>query len=276
MKELPLIIFTLTMQAAIGAHLWGVIIRLKDKNAPAFRTNSLVALILSAVGMLASLIHLGKPYLALTSMANLSSSWLSREIFFSGGFFVLLAIVWWLERSDKASGVKNLCGILAGLAGIASVYAMSQLYMDTIITSWQSANTLIDFLVTTVILGTLVFYVTAGPEGRAQAPRMDLIILAVIMLQMVFVPNYIAGLGAAAGAGQESAALLVGSYGFIGMLRWLMLLGGVFLFVLSGAGKVDGGKAGVAYLAVTALVAGEFVGRFLFYATGIPIGIGIM
>jgi len=37
------------------------------------------------VALLASLAHLGRPLLALNALRNLSTSWLSREIFFSGG-----------------------------------------------------------------------------------------------------------------------------------------------------------------------------------------------
>ncbi len=70
MKEMPLIIFTLSMQAAVGAVLWATFLRLRDKEAPAYQTNTLCALILSAVGIIASLLHLGKPFLALTSMSN--------------------------------------------------------------------------------------------------------------------------------------------------------------------------------------------------------------
>lgn len=275
MKELPLIVFTLTMQAAIGAYLWAAFIRLKDKGAPAFKSNTLVAFLLSAAGMLASLIHLGKPYLALTSMTNLFHSWLSREIFFSGGFFVLLALVWWLERTEKSANLNKVVGWLASLAGIASVFSMSQLYMKTIIPAWQSTNTMIDFWATTVILGAIVFYLTAGQKGRERLPRLDLVILAVVLVQAAFVPNYVADLGAAAGAGQESAALLAGSYAAVAVLRWLLLLGGVFLFVISRTGKLAG-QTGFLYLAVTVLVVGELVGRYLFYASGIPTGIGII
>lgn len=275
MKELPLILFTLTMQAAIGAMLWATFVRLRDKEAPAFNTNTLVAFVLSAVGILASLVHLGKPFLALTTMLNFSNSWLSREIFFSGGFFVLLAIFWWLERTNKADSVKNIAGWLACLAGLASVFSMAQLYMQTIMPAWQSANTLVDFYATTIILGAMVFFVTAGKAGREKLPRLELIVLGVALLQVAYLPNYMASLGAVAGAGQESAALLAGSYGVFVFLRWVLMLGGILLFVLSRTGKFVS-QATFLYVAVTVLVVGEIMGRYLFYTSGIPIGIGIL
>jgi anaerobic dimethyl sulfoxide reductase subunit C (anchor subunit) len=275
MKELPLIIFTLAMQAAIGAYLWANIIRLRDKEAPAFKTNTLAALILSVIGMSASLVHLGKPYLALTSMFNLSSSWLSREIFFSGAFFILLVLVWWLERAAKAENILNILGWLACLTGLAAVFAMAQLYMKTIIPAWQSVNTLVDFYATTVILGALVFFVTRGQQGREKLPRLDLIILGVVLVQVAFLPNYVAGLGALAGVGQESTALLAGSYGVTMFLRWLLILGGIFLFVLSRTDKFVS-RSNFLYLAVAGIIVGEIIGRYLFYVSGIPMGIGII
>lgn len=272
MRELPLIIFTLAMQAAIGAVLWAALIRLQAKQAPAFKTNTLVALILNAVGIAASLVHLGKPYLALTSMFNLFSSWLSREIFFSGAFFVLLLLFWWLERSNKP--LKNVAEALACLAGIASIFTMAQLYMNTIIPSWQSANTLVDFYATAIALGAVVFYLSAGKSARAGLPRLDFVILAVVFLQAAFLPNYLTTLGAMGGAGQASAALLSGGYGIGMFLRWLLLFGGILLLIISRTGKFLE-QAGFLYLAATLLIVGEFVGRYLFYASHVPIGIGI-
>jgi anaerobic dimethyl sulfoxide reductase subunit C (anchor subunit) len=274
MKDLPLILFTLCMQAAIGAVLWAALIRLKDKEAPAFKTNTLVALILSAVGILASLVHLGKPLLAMTSLFNLFSSWLSREILFSGGFFVLLAISWWLEKSEKAESARNTLAWLASLVGLVAVFAMGQLYMQTVIPAWQSANTLVDFYATTLILGAVVLFVTAGKE-REKLPRLDLAVLAIVFVQIAFVPGYLTGMAAMAGAGQESAALLAGSYGLMTILRWLFMLGGIFLFVLSRTDKFAK-QAGILYTAVGILLIGAFIGRFLFYISGIPIGIGII
>lgn len=274
MKELPLIIFTLAMQAAIGAMLWSTLIQVKHKDA-AFKTNTLCALILSAVGIVASLLHLGRPTLALSTMMNFTSSWLSREIFFSGGFFVLLAIFWWLERTEKASGIKNIAGWLACLSGLVAVFAMSQLYMETIIPAWQSANTLVDFYATTIILGAVLFYVTAGQKGREKLPRLELFVLGMVFVQLAFLPNYMASLGAMAGAGQESVALLASDYSATAVLRWLFVLGGVFLLVISRMEKYAK-QSTLLYVAVAVLIIGEVMGRYLFYTSGIPIGLGII
>ncbi|MGI1660162.1 MAG: dimethyl sulfoxide reductase anchor subunit family protein [Desulfitobacterium sp.] len=274
MQELPLIIFTLTMQAAIGAMLCSTLLQLKNKDYT-FKTNTLCALILSAVGIIASLLHLGKPALALSTIMNFSASWLSREILFSGGFFGLLAIFWWLERTEKSTSIKTIAGWLACISGLAAVFSMAQLYMETIIPAWQSANTLVDFFATTVILGAIVLYVTAGQKGREKLPRLEFLVLGIVLVQIAFFPNYMAGLGALSGAGQESVSLLAGGYGATAILRWLFVLGGVFLLVISRLGKFAK-QPTFLYVAVTVLIIGEVMGRYLFYTSGIPIGLGII
>ncbi|HHV65285.1 MAG TPA: dimethyl sulfoxide reductase anchor subunit [Peptococcaceae bacterium] len=275
MKELPLIIFTLTMQAAIGTIVWVTILSFKNKENLEFKTNTLVALLLSAIGMVASLVHLGKPHLALTSMSNLASSWLSREIFLSGGFFVLLLVFCWLERTGKAQSLQKGLSILLSLTGLAAVFAMAQLYRQTIIPAWQSVHTIVDFYATTLVLGAIVYFVTFGREKLETLPRLDLVVLGVVLLQTAFLPGYVAGLGSLAGAGQESIALLAGSLSLTVFFRWLCLLGGILILVLSRTGRLAS-QANFLYVAALVLVVGEFLGRYLFYASGIPIGFGIL
>jgi len=258
------------MQAAIGAILWATAVRFKAKDAR-FKTTTLTALILSIVGMGASLFHLGRPWLALTSMFNIATSWLSREIFFSGAFFVLLLVFWWLERADKSPSAQKALLYLTGLAGIIAVFAMGKLYMASIMPAWQSVNTLITFYATTIVLGGILLYLTAGKE-RDNLPRMDLVILAVVLIQAAFAPGHVAALSATS-AGMKSALLLSGQ-GALLALSWLFTLGGVFMLVLSHHGKLAN-RTSFLYLAVAVLVIGEICSRYLFYASGVPIGFGL-
>ncbi|SHN70591.1 dimethyl sulfoxide reductase anchor subunit family protein [Desulfitobacterium chlororespirans] len=272
MHELPLLTFTLCLQAAVGAVLWAVVFRIKAQDAPLFKRNTLAALSLAAVGIVASLLHLGKPMLALTSMFNLATSWLSREIFFSGAFFGLLLIFWWVERREKAPGVRTALGVITAGVGLIDIYAMARLYMESIMPAWQNANTLISFYATAIVLGGVVFYVTAG-EQREKLPRIDLMLWAVVLVQAAFALGYVASLGALTGAGKETAALLAGSQATL-ILSWLFTLGGVFLLSLSRTGKLAK-QMSFLYLAMAVIVVGEIAGRYLFYVSGIPIGLGL-
>ena len=116
MKERALILFTLLTQAAIGAfiifyliHPW--IAQIAGKAATHVMTRSFLLAIgaLFGLGLLVSLFHLGTPLLAYRALANLRSSWLSREILFALIFACLWASVALLEwRQDGASFIQNL------------------------------------------------------------------------------------------------------------------------------------------------------------------------
>ena len=271
MHDLPLLIFTLCMQGAIGAMLWSVILRLKDSKTPLNKTNTLVALVLAAVGIVASLLHLGQPLLAITSLLNVASSWLSREILFSGGFFGLLLIYWWLERGEKAAGARNALSYLTVLVGLSAIYTMGRLYMAGIMPAWQTSYTMISFYATAIILGGMIYYVTAAKKAVPSLP-VDLILLAVVMLQAAFMPSYLANLATTTMAGQESLSLMAGSQ-MILVFSWLLLLGGLLLFTLTQRTNLAK-QPSFLYVAVAVVALGEIAGRYLFYLSGIPIGFG--
>ncbi|NMA69208.1 MAG: dimethyl sulfoxide reductase anchor subunit [Desulfitobacterium sp.] len=273
MQDMPLLIFTLCMQGAIGAMLWAVIMRLKDSKAPLYKRNTLVALVLSGIGIVASLLHLGQPLLALTSLLNLSTSWLSREILFSGGFFGLLLVYWWLERGEKAAGARSALSYLTVLVGLGAIYTMGRLYMEGIMPAWQSSYTMISFYATAIILGGIIFYLTSSVKEEPALP-IDLILLAVAMIQAAFMPGYMANLASSATmAGQESMTLMAGSEMVLG-LSWLCLLGGLLLFTLTQRSKLAK-QSSILYLAVAVIFLGEIASRYIFYASGIPIGFGL-
>lgn len=89
----------------------------------------LVALALSAVGMFASLFHLGRPERAWRAVSQWRTSWLSRE-----GVLALLSIpptvafaaAWWSE--GRGAGVTIGLGLLAGACGLATVVCQAMIY----------------------------------------------------------------------------------------------------------------------------------------------------
>lgn len=272
MHDVPLIFFTLFAQMAVGAFLWATIAGFK-KEAD-FKNNTLSALIFMALGMLASLLHLGKPLLAITSLNHLFGSWLSREIFFSGGFFVLLLVFFYIERSGKAHGLRKPLAVVTSLAGLVAVFAMGKSYMTTMFPVWQSWNTMIDFYATALIMGGALFLVTSGKNEAVKGLRLDLVMLAVVLIQLALVPSLVASIGVSSVAGEASVAMLTGTYGFSLFLRWALVLAGIFMVLITRSGKLAN-SANVLYLAYAFLFAGMAVGRYLFYATAVATGIGI-
>ena len=92
MGEYSLIAFTICLQASIGVMLFMTFMqqRLKDIT---FTKAAYASAILAVAGLLFSLAHLGQPLSAYNSILNMGTSWLSREILFTGVFAIAVVYV---------------------------------------------------------------------------------------------------------------------------------------------------------------------------------------
>lgn len=282
LKELALILFTVLSQAAIGAYILLAWLRLRGKDAAmdsVYRKSLVVLLGVSGVGLLASLFHLGRPMLAVTALKHLSTSWLSREIFFSGGFFVLLLAVVLLE---KAGMIRKVVCALGALSGVLAIVSMSASYGATIYPAWQGWGTYAAFIGTAVLLGLglvagLITWFGRKVETKGAAlQRLVGATVVALGVGLVAYPLYLATLGAGGMEAQATLKLLGGEFAWVLALRWAFtLVGGLVPLVLTwrrmAAGKMS---TGLVYTALCFLVAGELAGRYLFYVTGVPISIG--
>jgi len=280
--EWALILFTVLGQTAIGACLLVTWFRQWDKEGTmegAYRKSVWVLAGLAFIGLAASLLHLGRPLMAITALRHLSTSWLSREIFFTGGFFVLLVASVLL---DKRVALRRVIDWLAVLAGVLAVVSMAASYSMTMRPAWQGFHTYVAFGCTALFLGSA----TAGGllalfgRGQERVARnlQDLIWVAVVALvvQLAAVPFYISALGAGLPAAKATADLLAGEYLITMVVRWALPLAGGLIPLLVmwrrlGTGKVS---TGLVYTALAFILAGELVGRYVFYAASVPMGIG--
>lgn len=156
MHELPLMAFTLLLQASVGMTLWLAFLHrhilITSSARPVMRPPLLLAFLAGAVGLLISTLHLGYPLNAMHALSHFSSSWLSREIIFGALYLALLGLSTLLVMLRK--GGWQLLLMLAAVVGIVDVFCMAQVYIHTSIITWQHYNTLIMFLGTVGILGS--------------------------------------------------------------------------------------------------------------------------
>ncbi|MDQ7093729.1 DmsC/YnfH family molybdoenzyme membrane anchor subunit [Desulfosporosinus sp. PR] len=289
--EWPLIIFTILTQMAVGTYIVLAILRallakkIEPQTAAKLTNIGLLAVgPVMAVALLISLFHLGSPLIAFYSIANLGTSWLSREILFSGLFFFLWIISYYFIMKNKSGNALNW---ITAIVGLLAVFSMSNIYSSSIMPAWMAADTFVSFFGTTIVLGLLASAATVGFAAKGEKlqevtvsllQRVSLLTLAVIVLQLIFLPEYLSGLAGGGQAGQTSAQLLSASYSFPMLLHWLLTVIGAALltYVLykKGSEKLMTLPAGTIYLAFIIVLAGEFVGRFLFYASAVPIRIG--
>ncbi|WMY75804.1 DmsC/YnfH family molybdoenzyme membrane anchor subunit [Buttiauxella selenatireducens] len=172
MQEWPLIVFTLLVQASVGATVMLSLFLFFGKNAltrvelrryvlPVL----LFAVIAAALGLTASTLHLGYPLNAFNALRHAESSWLSREIIFASlylaavGFAALLALFW--------RRISLLLLLLASVLGIIDVYCMGAIYVHAFVATWMHCNTWVMFFGTLITLGA-----TMGLWGIAACVRM--------------------------------------------------------------------------------------------------------
>ncbi|AET68652.1 DMSO reductase anchor subunit [Desulfosporosinus orientis DSM 765] len=290
--EGPLIIFTLLTQLAVGT--WVVALTLRqliskkiNQNLGAQLTGPAIMLVgpLVAIALLLSLFHLGKPIFAYGTIANLGSSWLSREILFSGLFMFLWIAAYYLNH--RKANAANLVGWITAIVGIMAIFSMASIYHFASVPAWSSLDTFIAFFATTLVLGsittaTLIGYSAKGAKLEKDVVKLlfqlSFVVLAAVVIQLIFVVVDITNLKSGIGAAQTSAHLLLSVYIVQLILHGVLGIVGAFLFVIV-LYKKSKNEAVVLpisafYAAFLILLAGELLGRYLFYASAVTMGIG--
>lgn len=181
-SELPLIAFTTCEPAALGVALFGFTASLADGPSGsavlpgllsgdsvlgasgALATGALPALIawaLCSIGMLASIGHLAKPLRAPRSLANLRSSWLSREILLVGAFWVALTA--WAAASLAGSGAAALLFEAMGcVLGAILMYVIARAYQVSPRPAWCGPEGLMELWACVLGAGSAILFASAG------------------------------------------------------------------------------------------------------------------
>jgi len=159
--EIPLMIFTLFAQMAIGAFWAILLISLLLGNDPAAAQAILGPLLSVGVVLLgavfASLFHLGKPKQAWRALGHLRKSWLSREILFLAAFGILWSLLFGLSLFQAGTfSMWKVLAVIAGFCGMADLYCMQRVYQLRCIPAWNQARTLLEFAISSVGLGALL------------------------------------------------------------------------------------------------------------------------
>lgn len=303
-QEWALILFTVLAQMAVGSFLVLGVVHFFAARAKESRYADLLSdRALLAIGpvlvlaMLASLLHLGNVINAPRAVTNIGSSWLSREILFAVLFAVLgglFALMQWRKISTFA--MRNVIAILAAIAGVGLVYSMARVYMVPNQPAWNSWATPVSFFSTALLLGLFAvgaaFVVTYGYvkskdpscEGevctlmRASLRWIAVAAVVVLGIELVAAPLYLANLAAGGEAAQETARAITGNYGLLLALRLVLIFAGAGIlgFFVYQSASVPGRERVLGNLVLSAfllVLVAEVVGRFLFYATHVSIGL---
>lgn len=251
-QDIKLVIFSLCLQAAIGTMIFTMIAgKVNGKNDN--KVPTILSASLSVIGFLAFVLYLGRPSFIFNAISQISHSWLSRELVASLlfiGLAIINVVVQYVKPTDKRFGWA------ASLVGLINVFSMIKVYTNTSRLSWQSMNTHIDFLATTVILGITILLITHFSDLDLKVKKQFgwIGIVAVTILGLTTVSNYLPH--------QTILWILV-------LQIILLIIGAGLLFVpllTNQEGKTGTGGTVNVSLGAVSLCCGLIIGRYLFYA----------
>ncbi len=304
-NEWALVIFTVVMQMAVGAFcVLGGVHFFASRRSGLAEADKLSDRALYAIGpvavfaLLVTFLHLGNPINAPRAIMNLGSSWLSREILlavlFSVGGAVFAFFQW---RKLLTAELRNVLALFVAVIGLALVYSMSMVYRIPSVPAWDTTATTIVFFITTFLLGGLAmgaafvanfWYMrrknTASSDVQYQMLATSLrwiSLMAIVMLGLQFtvLPLYLSRLSAGGtAAGTSSIAMLANQEGIILTLRLVLLFVGagllsLFVYTMVSSENKLRVVGNIAYLAFALVLISEVLGRYLFYATMVRIGL---
>ncbi len=256
--EIPLMVFTLLAQMAIGAFWAILLIFLLHGNDPSSAQAILRPLLSVGVVLLgavfASFFHLGKPMSAWRALGHLRKSWLSREILFLIAFGILWSVLIGMSLFQVGTIlIWKIIAVIAGSCGLVELYCMQRVYQLRCIPAWNQVRTLMEFILTSVGLGALL----TGALLPANLPTgIQGWISAAALLAFLA-----AGLLTLSGWWDKNRILI----------KWRT---GLLLAAVLGAGSLiiwqTSVPLGFTWLVLTMGLAEEAIGRWLFYARRNP------
>lgn len=282
MQEMALLIFTICTQAAIGMMVFAALAKLVNKDGN-FKSVIITSAGLAVVGLLASLLHLGRPIAAINALTQFGSSWLSREIWFTSvftGVTVLAALSIFLKHSAK--NIINVLLAVAAVIGFADIFVMSSIYYFTSVQAWQFSSIFVEFYAAAITMGAVLFIALSGKEAGNMRKPLTLAIGVAVIYQVIAVNIYYVQLGVNESLAAQKSLSLLNSMGGILALKWfLIVLGSGLLFLqipkvnknatagqtaIEVAATAEGSLNTTAYIAAALLIIGQVIGRYLFYA----------
>jgi DMSO reductase anchor subunit len=254
----PLVFMLVLTQLSVGAFavLW--LLDLLGRGT-ALTIAALASLGLAGISLGASTLHLGRPIYAFRALKGLRQSWLSREVLtlsLFAGTASAFAGVWLFDLPGR-----GIVGLLTFAAGLAGVTCSARIYLVQARPAWFSGHTVAEFYSTALLLGPLFVQMLDG--GVPSWVRIAAIagassqLIAQILKFLWLSRSEVFELRA-------SSLLLSGRLQnlFVTRLAVLAIAGIVLPLVAT--------RAWIIAVAFTAALAGEWLGRYLFFVSVVP------
>ncbi len=256
----PLVFMLVLTQLSAGAFaaLWALDLL---GRAASNGFTALASLAVAGISLNAAVLHLGRPAYAWRALKGLRRSWLSREILGLSAFAGAAA----LYAGTLFFGLPghSLAGFGTVLCGCAGLTCSARIYMVPARPAWNSPYTLAEFFSTAVVLGAMfVSAVNVQGADRTWLARAavagaaaQLLTIALKFLWMSRSEHFEL---------RASGLLLSGRLQSWFLIRLGLLIGGGIVLPLA-TNSAQGAAMGLALA-----LAGEIVGRWLFFVSVVP------
>ena len=280
----PLVFMLTLTQMAAGIFAVALLLKAMSVDVGTWQWLNISGLVTLVAGLGLATLHLGRPTKAYRAMANLKTSWLSREILACNLFAsAASSVVAWslISMFGKEPWLIDLIGdrslllaISAAITGALVVFSSARLYIVTGRPLWTSARTNGLFFLTAAVLGLSAGLLLISVLGQApQAATNTVVVLLMIatVIKLAIEAKLLLQHNVIESTPQKLAAkLLLSETRTQTLSRFLLgIAGGLVLpIVLLIAGS---GSAAIAISAVIfgCLLAGELTERYLFFAVSV-------
>lgn len=265
-------IFTLCVQAVMGATLWLMLSDLFNNGAPAaFSGNAriailLVLLVLMSYGLFNLTMHLGKPQFFYRGFYNLKYSPVSREIAGVSLFFVGLVLTLILPLIGLRFLLNIGHTVTAAGFGLGSYY-MYKLYRIPARPFWDHWQTGSAFYGTILSLGGVLFGVLLLPFAFSEALIAEIAVVSLAGLLLEAVGHVVHRIDVRnTGEGQASFFEQITTFGKSYQLRNALLIVNMMLMII----LIVYPSALLLTISFITILLSAYLGRILFYALVIP------
>ena len=280
-SEIPLVFMTVLTQVSLGGFLalfLGDIMSLFGFDGANW-IMALLVMLPAAIGLPLSALHLGRPFLAMTAMKNIKTSWLSREALALGVFTALMNIVVVLYFLESSQTLRLLVEALTLGVGIYAIFAQSMIYRIKARPAWNRVTTNLKFFGVSYVGAFLLAFVATllGHESIA-LPLVSLGMIGAVT-QMFFSYEDLRTLKSTKENEYQllrSARLYDENFLKVKQFRFATIfISGLILPLIINvllSSSMLGGAGFVLGLAFVVMLVSELSDRFLFYSTVVPLG----
>ncbi len=303
-REWALPVYTILMQLAIGSLfiLWLIrsfaVSKFSHKEIERIIQNPILVIVFTAVvAMGGAHFHLSRPFHSYLAVLNFKSSWLSREIVFSVLFFLTtLSLLYLTYFQTPRRRLISLVGWLAILFGSILIYCMARIYLIPTQIAWNSTTVIFSFYVTALMLGCMAIaclmvldlkFAEIKKSDDVEL-RMDVIrysftvltmltiLLVILSIVIIYIQMRLLSQGDL--IARTSLNLLLQLYLPLFVMRLAFLLFascylGITVYQVYRWKVAPQNLMMPVYVSCLLIMVGEIIGRFLFYATHIRVGI---